>query len=82
MSTERDHISELLSPTGPLFIQQMIYKHGELSGMTLKGQIEDLGEKPVPVLLRPPEIPHGITLARIRASMEKPAAMSLSHSTA
>jgi hypothetical protein len=29
-------------------------------GMILTGEIEELGEKPVPVLLCPPQIPNGL----------------------
>jgi hypothetical protein len=31
-------------------------------------ETEELGEKPVPVSLRPPQLPHGLTRARTRAS--------------
>jgi hypothetical protein len=34
----------------------------------LTGETEELGEKPVPVPLCPPQIPHGLTRARTRAS--------------
>jgi hypothetical protein len=33
-----------------------------------QGKTEELGEKPVPVPLCPPQIPHGLTQARTRAS--------------
>jgi hypothetical protein len=33
------------------------------SGMIFTGKIEELREKPVPVLLCPPQIPHGLTRA-------------------
>jgi hypothetical protein len=33
-----------------------------------QGKTEELGEKPVPVPLCPPQIPHGLTRARIRSS--------------
>jgi hypothetical protein len=33
-----------------------------------QGKTEELGEKPTPVLLCPPQIPHGSTRARSRAS--------------
>jgi hypothetical protein len=33
-----------------------------------QGKTEELGEKPVPVPLYPPQIPHGLTQARTRAS--------------
>jgi hypothetical protein len=35
-------------------------------GMTLTGETKELGEKPVPVPLCPPQILHGLTWARIR----------------
>jgi hypothetical protein len=38
------------------------------SGMVLTGETEELGEEPVPVPLCPPQIPHGLTRARTRAS--------------
>jgi hypothetical protein len=38
------------------------------SGMILTGEIEELGEEPTLVPLCPPQIPHGVTLARTRAS--------------
>jgi hypothetical protein len=34
----------------------------------LTGKTEELGDKPVPVPLYPPQIPHGLTWARTRAS--------------
>jgi hypothetical protein len=37
-------------------------------GMILTGESEKLGEKPVPVPLCPPQIPHGLTRARTRDS--------------
>jgi hypothetical protein len=37
-------------------------------GIILTGETEELGEKPVPVPLCPPQIPHGLTRARTRAS--------------
>jgi hypothetical protein len=37
-------------------------------GMILTGKTEELGEKPVPVPLCPPQIQHGPTRARTRAS--------------
>jgi hypothetical protein len=36
--------------------------------MKLTGKTEVLGEKPVPVPLFPPQIPHGLTRDRTRAS--------------
>jgi hypothetical protein len=37
-------------------------------GMILTGKTEELGEKPFPVPLCPPQIPHGLKQARTRAS--------------
>jgi hypothetical protein len=37
-------------------------------GMILTGENEELGEKPVPVPLCPPQIPHGLARERTRAS--------------
>jgi hypothetical protein len=34
----------------------------------MTGKTEELGEKPAPVLLCPPQIPHGLSRARTRAS--------------
>jgi hypothetical protein len=42
----------------------------------LRGKTEELGEKPVPVPLCPPQIPYGLTRARIW-----PATNDLSHGT-
>jgi hypothetical protein len=36
--------------------------------MKLTGETEELGEKPVPVPLCPPQIPHGLNRDRTRAS--------------
>jgi hypothetical protein len=38
------------------------------SGMIFTGIIEELGEKPVPIPLCPPQIPHGLTWTRTRVS--------------
>jgi hypothetical protein len=52
-----------------LRINQMIWVWRATVGM-IYGQTktEELGEKPVPVPLYPPQIPHGLTRARTRAS--------------
>jgi hypothetical protein len=39
------------------------------SGMIINGKTKELGEKPVPVALCPPQIPHGLTQARTQASV-------------
>jgi hypothetical protein len=41
-------------------------------GMILTGKIEELGEKPVPIPLCPPQITHGQTRARTRAFADWP----------
>jgi hypothetical protein len=48
-------------------------------GMTLTGKAEELREKTVPVPLSPPQIPHGLTPSRTRAS--EVATNRLSHGT-
>ena len=40
-----------------------------VGGMKLTGKTEVLGEKPVPVPLCTPQIPHGLTQDRTRASV-------------
>jgi hypothetical protein len=42
--------------------------YGAMVGWYWQGKTEELGEKPAPVPLCPPQIPHGSTLARTRAS--------------
>jgi hypothetical protein len=37
--------------------------------MVLTGEMKELGEKPVPVPLCPPQTPHGLTQVQTRASM-------------
>jgi hypothetical protein len=44
------------------------YKYWSTSGMKLTGRNRQLGENPVPVPLCPPQIPHGLTRDRTRAS--------------
>jgi hypothetical protein len=67
ISMRWDYVSELLPQTDILFIPTwyVLEKDG---GMILAGETEELGEKPVPVPLCPPQIPHGLTWARTRAS--------------
>jgi len=49
-------------------------------GIILAGETEELGEKPVPVPLYAPQIPHGLTRARTKCLCnEKPATNCLSH---
>jgi hypothetical protein len=47
-----------------------------------QGKAEELGEKPVPLPLCPPQIPHGLTRVRNRASVVRLATNDLSHGTA
>jgi hypothetical protein len=51
-----------------LRIPQMIWIWRATVEWYWQGKIEELGEKPVPVQLCPPQIPHGLTRARTRAS--------------
>jgi hypothetical protein len=52
-----------------LFIPRMIYMSMENDcGMILTGKTEELGEKPVPAPLFPPQMPHGLTRAQSRDS--------------
>jgi hypothetical protein len=50
-----------------LHIPQMMSLKSD-GGMILTGETEELGEKPVPVTLCPPQIPHGLTQAQTWAS--------------
>jgi hypothetical protein len=53
----------------PVVHPQMIYVYGEPRWNDIdRGKPVELGEKPVPVPLRPPQIPHGLIRARTRAS--------------
>jgi hypothetical protein len=45
------------------------YEFGERRWNDIDGKTEELGEKPIPVPLCPPQIPHGLTQALTRASM-------------
>jgi hypothetical protein len=52
-------------------------------GVILTGKTEEHGERPVPVPPCPPQIPHGLTRARHRASAERgPVTVLLSHGVA
>jgi hypothetical protein len=48
-------------------------------GMKLTGKTIEVGVKPVPAPLRPPQIPHELTRARGRPRCERPATNCLSH---
>jgi hypothetical protein len=63
-----DYVSELRPPTGQLFVPQVtsMERHG---GMILRGENRRTWrEKPVPVPLLPPQIPHELTRAWSHAS--------------
>jgi hypothetical protein len=64
-------VSELRPLTDLLFFPQlMMYEYGTLvEWWHWQGKIEKLGEKPVPLPLFPPQIPHGMTRARSRDSV-------------
>jgi hypothetical protein len=67
-----------------LRIAQMIWVLESDGGIIYwQGKTEELGEKPVPAPLCPPEIPHGLTGARTRASAVRGQWLNdLSHGTA
>jgi hypothetical protein len=50
-----------------LFIPQVMYEYGELQWNDIDSEIEELEEKPVPVPLFQPKIPHGLTRERTQA---------------
>jgi hypothetical protein len=57
----QDIVPELRPPTGLLFIPQMIHELGDpWWNDTDRGKTEELGGKPVPVPLCPPQCPHGL----------------------
>jgi hypothetical protein len=51
-----------------VFFPWMIHEYGALMEWYWQGKTEELGEKPVPVPLCPPQIPHGLTRLRTQAS--------------
>jgi hypothetical protein len=62
-----DYVSKLL-PLIDILSSPRWYEFGERPwNIILTVETEDLGEKPVPVPLYPPQIPNGLTRARIRA---------------
>jgi hypothetical protein len=63
-----DYVSELLPLTDTLFIPQMIWVWGATVEWYWQGKTKELEEKPVPVLLCLPQIPHELTRERTRAS--------------
>jgi hypothetical protein len=50
---------------GLLFISQMIYDYGESWWNNMDREYKRTRRKSVPVLLCPPEIPHGLTRASV-----------------
>jgi hypothetical protein len=54
-----------------LHIPQMIWVWRATVEWYWQGKAEELGEKPVPVSLCPPQIPHGLTRERTRTSAER-----------
>jgi hypothetical protein len=52
-----------------LRISQIIWVWRATVELYWQGKTEELGEKPVPVPLCPPQIPHGLTPVRIRAPL-------------
>jgi hypothetical protein len=64
-----DYVSELQSPTGLLFMPQMIHEYGEPWWSDIDGGTEELGEKLVPMPLCPPQIQYGLTWTWTQTSM-------------
>jgi hypothetical protein len=68
--------TDALQPWGllcnPMMKMMIIFcpfpSNGEPVEWNWQGKTEELGEKPVPVPLCPPQIPHGLTRDRTRAS--------------
>jgi hypothetical protein len=78
-----DYVYELLPLTDILFVPQMIWVWRAMVGWYWQGKTEELGEKPVPVPLCPPQISHGLTRARTRVSAVRGRRLTaLSHDTA
>jgi hypothetical protein len=69
MSMGRDYVSELRPPTGLFFIPQVISEYGQPRWNNTDRKTEELGEIPFPVGLCQPQIPHGLTQARTRATV-------------
>jgi hypothetical protein len=70
---ETENVTELQPPTLLLlFIPQVIYEYGEPPWWNdIDRGTEELGEKPVPVPLCPPQFAHGLTRERKLASTVK-----------
>jgi hypothetical protein len=72
MSMGWDYISDLWPQTGLLFISRTIYEYGQPWWNDIdRWKNEELREKPIPVPLRPPPSPHGLTWAWTQASAVK-----------
>jgi hypothetical protein len=70
MSLGCDYVSELQPSSGLLFTRARWYTRVQShSGMKWQGRTEELVEKHAPVPLCQSQIPHGLTRARIRASV-------------
>jgi hypothetical protein len=60
---------ETAAANGPIVHPQMIYDSGDPRWNDIDtGKLKNVGKKPVPVSLCPPEIPHGLTWERSWAS--------------
>jgi hypothetical protein len=71
MFMRREIVSEMQPPTGLLFVPQMIYEYGEPWWNNIARKTEEVGDKPVPVPLYPPQVPHELTWVQTRASIMK-----------
>jgi hypothetical protein len=68
LSMAWDDVSELRSQKGFFYPQGKILAWRAMVEWYWQDKIEELGEKPVPVPLCPPQIPHGMTWVRTGAS--------------
>jgi hypothetical protein len=64
MSMGWDYISKLWFPMNLLFILQMIWVWRATLECYWQGKTKELGDKPVPVPLCPPQIPDGLSSAQ------------------
>jgi hypothetical protein len=84
ITTEWDYVYALLSLADILFIPQIWVCRATVEWQDLywQGKTEELGEKPFPMPLCPPQIPHALTRARTRAFEARLATNRVIHGTA
>jgi hypothetical protein len=65
------YVSELQPPAGLLFIPLVTYEYGELWWDDIdRGETEQLVQKPVPVPLCSPQIPHGLWNMNVQYALQ------------